>query len=115
MAEGFDNDFMPAVTAMRYLGIDDLDELERVVVDHDVDVELDGNGLIRAVEMTTLKNALFEEHRRVVGYRPDDPIVGAQNRARIENEREARRVARLQRRGTLERRVAYRRAMKEQG
>jgi hypothetical protein len=109
-----DNDFMPAATAMRYLGIDDLDELERIIVEHGVEVELDGNGMVYGVEAESLKHALFEEHRHALGYRPDDPAVGQANRMRLENERAARKAARKLHHERLTRRVAARRALKEQ-
>ena len=58
--------------AMRYFGVDDIQELQRIVLEHDIDVEVDDDGALVSI-IGDLKEPLFEEHHRQVGHRPDDP------------------------------------------
>mgnify|MGYP003498397914 CR=1 FL=1 len=105
----FDNEFMPAVSAMRYLGISDPDELERIVVEHRVDVDIDDDGEIFAVAGgELLREALFEEHRKREGHRPDDPDVALEVQTRAQEERERAREERARKRVALEARVKAR-------
>lgn len=76
--------------AMSFFGVDEL-ELERIVLEHDVDVETDDNGNITFVDPSDIKEVLFKEHEKKVGHRPDDPK--AMHEARVkqaEQEKEAR-------------------------
>ncbi len=93
--------------AIQYLGLKDEAELERVVIAHVVDVELEDDGRIVQV-LDDMREVLFEEHRKKVGYRPDDPDVVAQTQAQVQDEQEQARQARAAKRGKLEARVKAR-------
>lgn len=93
---------------MQYLGLvqpgelisaQAMEELERIVVEHDLDVELDDGDLIATVEgdQAKLREALFEEHRRNAGHRPDDPE--AMERVTAEQEQAAQVAAAARQRG----------------
>lgn len=116
MRWAMDDDFMPTVVAMRYLGIDDYDELEELVVEHGVEADFDHDGVVIAVQNgPALREALFESHKRKVGYRPDDLRATEHIRAAARAEAEAKKVFRRSMRPGLERRVARKKLMREQG
>jgi len=57
--------------AMRYFGVD-LAELEAIVVNYEIDVEVDSDGVLVWIDADDCKQPLFEEHTLKVGHRPDD-------------------------------------------
>lgn len=65
-------DWMNPREAARYLGVRP-EDLTRIIRENDIDVELDDYGLVLAVDAADLREPLFEEHRKRVGHRPDDP------------------------------------------
>jgi hypothetical protein len=94
---------------MRFLGISDPDELERIVIEHDIEVDIDDDGEVFAVHGgLALREALFEEHRKNLGHRPDDPNVAVENQALQNAERERASAERGRRREALEARVRAR-------
>jgi hypothetical protein len=96
---------------MRFLGISDVEELERIVIEHNVEVDIDDDGEVFAVHGgEPLREALFEEHRKNIGHRPDDPNVAVENQARLNAERERAGAERARKRKALETRVQTRRA-----
>lgn len=83
--------------AMAYFGVDE-PELERIVLEHDVDIETDDNGNIRLVDSRDIKEVLFKEYEKKAGHRPDDPkAMHAARVKRDEQEKEARRHSRMSR------------------
>lgn len=59
--------------AMRYFGVDTLEELEDIVVEFDIDAIVSDDGRLLGIQGTEeMKEALFERFRRAVGHRPDD-------------------------------------------
>lgn len=100
---------MPARAAMRFLGISDIEELERIVIEHEVEVDIDEDGEVFAVHGgEALREALFEEHRKNLGHRPDDPNVAVENEALRNAERERASAERGRRREALKARVQAR-------
>lgn len=64
-----------------------MDQLEVLVLEHDLEVETDNRGDITGIITgTKVKEALFEEHRKKVGHRPDDPL--AMHKARVQAEKQ---------------------------
>ena len=96
--------------ALAYFGLgDDVEELERVCLEHDIDIEVDIAGEVVQVDAEEAKAVLFAEHKRKVGYRPDDQRVreALQKRERVNQAAAKRR--RRERRRRLEERMAARR------
>jgi hypothetical protein len=79
--------WISADEAIRYFGInpEEIEELERIVVEHHIDVELDEYDFIVRVDADDCKAALFKEHEYEHGYRPDD--VGQMALAKQEHEK----------------------------
>lgn len=76
--------------ALKYLGLPQdesgTDRLEELTLEYDVEVDTDEQGNLIAVG--DLQEVLFEEHKKEVGHRPDDPI--AVEAARVEREKQER-------------------------
>ncbi len=94
---------MMADEAMRYLGVDEA-ELERVVLEHSLDVEVDEAGRVIWVD-GDMREVLFAEHHKKVGHRPDDPKAQAATAEELEAFEESGRQRRRARRALLEQRV----------
>ena len=94
--------------AMAYLGLEEEAELERVAVEYDLDVDVDTEGRITQVEADDVRRALFGEHERKVGHRPDDPKVRAKVQKAHRDREAAAKRRRRERRGRLRERVARR-------
>ena len=88
-------DFMPVRDALRYFGIAYLsedepiseavmDQLEAIVVEHDLDIEATNRGDIISIEPLKAQEALFKEHEKKVGHRPDHP--GKMHEAKAKHE-----------------------------
>jgi hypothetical protein len=65
-------DWMHPLDALRYLGLQSLEELEDTVVDFELPVLLDDRGELAKVGTDRIQDALIEHHHRRVGFRPDD-------------------------------------------
>jgi len=97
--------------AMAYFGLDEEAELERVAVEYELDVDVDADGRITQVEADDARRALFGEHEKKVGHRPDDPKAHAKVQKahhdrelaakRRRRERRARLAERVRRRASL--------------
>jgi hypothetical protein len=97
--------------ALRFYGLDnDVEELERMVVDYGIDADFDGDGRLMAVDVEgpEAREALFGEHQRKTGFRPDDPDEHRKALAAMAGQRKAAKTRRMKKRGKLERRVAAR-------
>ena len=96
--------------ALAYFGLgEDVEELERICLEHDIDVDVDINGELTKIEAEDAKAALFHEHKAKVGYRPDDQRVGEALQRREKTNATAAKRRRRERRKRLEARVAARR------
>jgi len=96
--------------ALRYFGLgEDVEELERIVIEYHLDAEVDEQGNLTAIDTTEAAEALFAEHERSVGYRPDDPAVAEQIRVEKEAEEIQAKQARQITRSRLENKVTTRR------
>ena len=86
------NSWMSREEAQRFFGglIDTDEELERFVLDHDIDAEVDDDGTIITIDASDIREHLFELHRSKLGHRPDDPDAQAKA-AKRERDREGRR------------------------
>lgn len=82
-------DWMNWKEAMAYFGVDE-PELERIVLEHDVDVETDDLGRITYVDTSDIKRVLFKEYEKKLGHRPDDPK--AMKAARVRQAKEEQKV-----------------------
>jgi hypothetical protein len=93
--------------AMRFLGIASKDELERLVLKNDADVDVDVDGELTMVDADDLREVLYKEHERKVGHRPDDvgKRIEAKQRGKINRQARAR-----ARKGRRERLVQRRKA-----
>lgn len=97
--------------ALAYFGLgEDVEELERLCLEHDIDVDVDVDGNLTKIEAEDAKAALFHEHKRKVGYRPDDERVRAALHRREKANAAAAKRRRRERRKRLEDRVARRNA-----
>jgi len=96
--------------ALRYFGLgDDLDKLEQIVVEYDIDADFDGEGNLIAVDGgPQAAVALFDEHEKIVGHRPDDPKAEAKARKVAEDTEKAKLKRRQTKRQGLIRKVAER-------
>jgi hypothetical protein len=65
-------DWVSPQEAVQYLGVRP-EDLARILRENDIDVELDDAGVVLAIDASDLREPLFEEHRKKVGHRPDDP------------------------------------------
>jgi hypothetical protein len=65
-------DWMKPEEATSYFGID-LAALQALVLEYDMDVEVDDEGNITALNAADCREALFPEYEKVHGHRPDDP------------------------------------------
>lgn len=91
-------DWMSPQEAARYLGVRP-EDLTRILRERDVDVELDDDGLVLAIDAADLREPLFEEHRKRVGHRPDDPKhmekAEKENEEKKHKEKQARKAKRV--------------------
>jgi hypothetical protein len=97
--------------ALIYFGLDgDEEELERIVAEYDLLVDLDGLGRIETVEAEPerLKEALFAEHERKVGHRPDDPEMMAYAEDELRRQDQEARTRMKQKTAIVKRRVTKR-------
>lgn len=94
-------DTLSVKEALRFFGLDDVSDLERIVLEYDIDAEVDDAGGLVAIDAADLREPLFAEHERRHGHRPDDPA--AVDRARKDQHRheEAARRRRADRRERL--------------
>lgn len=81
---------------------DPVTELERIVLEYDLDADVDDDGNLLAID-ADIREAVFEEHRKKVGYRPDDPVAQEKERKREEAERAKAKARRKARREKLRR------------
>lgn len=97
--------------AMAYLGLEEEAELERIAVAYELDVDVDTEGRIVTVDAEDAQRALFGEHERKVGHRPDDPAA----RVKVQKAHHERQLAakrrRRERRVRLQERVRRREAL----
>ena len=99
--------------AMAYLGLQDEAELERMVVAYEIDVDVDTDGRIVEVEADDVRRALFGEHERKVGHRPDDPAAHAKAQRTDRDRQAAAKRRRKARRARLEERIQRRASLTE--
>ena len=99
--------------AMAYFGLDDQLDLERIAVEHGLDVDVDAEGHITLVDADDAKRALFAEHERAVGHRPDDPAAHAKAQKGTRAREASARRRRRERRARLEARVRSRGSLTE--
>lgn len=64
-------DWMNPEEAMRYFGVD-LEALEALVLEYDIDIDVDDDGNLIAINAADCKEPLFKEHEKHIGHRPDD-------------------------------------------
>jgi len=94
-------DFMPVREALRYFGIayipeDEtipdgvIEQLEDLVIEHDLDIEADNRGDIVSIDPEASKEVLFREHQKKVGHRPDDPVKMAEEITKRANKEKQR-------------------------
>jgi hypothetical protein len=81
-------DWMKPQEAASYLGVRP-EDLTRIIMENDIDVQLDDAGVVLAIDAADLREPLFEEHRKKVGYRPDD--LKQQEKAQKEQEEKGER------------------------
>jgi hypothetical protein len=90
-------DFMSTREALRYFGIayipedvtipDEVrDQLENLLLEHDLDIETDNRGTVMAIDPIGSREALFKEHLKKVGHRPDDPAEMSKEKVKKEKE-----------------------------
>ena len=80
--------------ACLYFGVNE-EELEQLVVDHDLLVELDPTGKIAFVHPEGTYEALHKRFKRAHGFRPDDPeVVARAKRRRAFKEQEEKKALR---------------------
>ena len=95
--------------ALRFFGLGNkIEELERIVVEYDLDADFDDAGELILVDVGDVKEALFEEHKRNIGYRPDDPVAMAREKRNAERREKSALERRIKKRTTLEQRVTAR-------
>ena len=81
-------DFMSVEEAVRYFGLGNLppqeaiDKLEEILIENEVDVETDNAGNLISIDPSTSREALFEEHKKKTGYRPDSTVKMAEEIAK---------------------------------
>lgn len=64
-------DWMKPEEAMRYFGVD-LVAVEDLAIEYDMDIEVDDEGNLIAVNAADAREALFPEYEKKHGHRPDD-------------------------------------------
>jgi len=94
--------------AMAYFGLTDESELERIVIEYDIDADVNTSGQLIHIDADDAKAALFAEHEIVVGYRPDDEGVKRKLEGRARANAAAAKRRRQARRARLQVRVAAR-------
>lgn len=97
-------DWLSPDEAMRYFGVD-LPGLEKIVADYNIDADIDLDGQIVAVNAADVKEPLFVEHEKEVGYRPDDEEMHDQFALELANAEQAAKADRDTRINLLKRRV----------
>ena len=101
--------WMTTEEALRYFGLgDDVDELERIVVEYGLDADFDDDRRITRVDGNDAGDALFAEHEKQIGYRPDDPTAMARVRRNAEQRENRAKAKREEKRTSLVRRVQAR-------
>ena len=75
------NNWMTPTEAMRFFGMDTVEELEQTIIEFDIEADFNTAGDVIAIECSDLKEALFTRHERQVGYRPDDEVEVARQRS----------------------------------
>lgn len=119
-------DFMPVRDALRYFGIAYLpedepipesviDELEAIVVEHDLDVEANNRGDIISIEPLKAQEALFVEHEKKVGHRPDHPGKMAEAKVKKDKEEKLDKVRQDQAKERVQLKVKEKKEKKEHG
>jgi len=97
---------IPVQQAIESFGLRDAEnaigELERIVLEYDLDADVDDDGNLLAIT-GDIREAVFEEHRKNVGHRPDDPVAQEKQRKLEQDEREKAKARRMQRREKLRR------------
>jgi hypothetical protein len=99
--------------AMAYFGLEEEAELERVAVEYELDVDVDTEGRIIEVDADDARRALFGEHERKVGHRPDDPAAHAKAQKAHRDRQAAAKRRRRERRVRLQERVRRRASLTE--
>jgi len=66
-------EWVDAEYALKFFGLESMDELEDLCDDQDLLVEMGAEGELRSIAANELPKVLFEVHRRRVGKFPDDP------------------------------------------
>lgn len=94
--------------AIRYFGVESVQEVEDLCLDFDLDVEVDDEGQVVGINPDDAPRALFGLHERTVGHRPDEPerLAKELNAAKLKERKEAE--ERKKRRGLLKQRIASR-------
>jgi hypothetical protein len=106
--------WMSRAEALAYFDLGaDVAELERIILEHDIDADVDELGRILEVDAEHAKAALFAEHERKVGYRPDDPGAMARERKKARDREDAARRRRRAKRERLAARVKARGSLTE--
>jgi len=90
-------DWITPVEAATYLGVR-VEDLPRIIEDYNVDVELDDEAVVIAIDAADLREPLLEEFKKREGYRPDEP----------ERQEEAQQEAQVQEAQAKEARLAKR-------
>ena len=93
-------DWITLVEAATYLGVR-VEDLPRIINDYDVDVELDDEAVVIALDAADLREPLLEEFKKREGYRPDEP----------ERQEEAQQEAQIQEAQAKQARLAKRAQM----
>lgn len=93
-------DWITPVEAATYLGVR-VEDLPRIINDYDVDVELDDEAVVIALDAADLREPLLEEFKKREGYRPDEP----------ERQEEAQQEAQIQEAQAKQARLAKRAQM----
>jgi hypothetical protein len=79
-------DWMSPTSALKYLGLQSIEELEDTVVDLEIPVLLDDQGELYQVGTDRMQDALIERHVRRVGFRPDDERWAAQAKRELKRQ-----------------------------
>lgn len=101
-------DWMSPQEAMAYFGGVDLEALEAMVLEYDMDVEVDDDGAIVAIDAADCRDALFPEYEKTHGHRPDDPSAVDKAEKEKEKKEQEEKQTRQAMRSRLVRRVSMR-------
>lgn len=71
-------DWMHPTEALRYLGLQSLEDLEDLLVDYEIPVRVNDSGVLVSVGSDGLREVLIACHRRRVGFEPEDARWAAQ-------------------------------------